>query len=708
MSRARPQSHLDDRPATNQSPPPHRLQPNDDRNQHDQPEHPSAVDDPIDVAPSRPSTSNVPTPREPSAGDDEEEKEKEEEEEGEKKDDEEEKDEEEEEKEKKKEEEKARKKFQAAARLFESPEGSSRSAVELQQGLLQMYRKQELTDVSIKVDNSVFRCHRAVLCAVSTLFSRLLTEDPERRMVIFKNGNSQAFHDVVEYIYTGRVTVTDNFQEFINLVLKLEITALAGKVGGFLEGNVDVENCMSAWKFASENPDMTEMAERAERLVVENFFSPAVQSQLRHLSMSELLRVLDHEDLKAENEEMVVRAALEWMKANDARGPEASALFLRLRLPLTSIDFIQREVESMTIVKEDPACRAAVMEAMTYLSHPERRHESHSKHITYRGSSPEAEVMMVFGGYKLYEGKAKDCVALDLGEGTWHTFSPISHHPGKGMATCVYSNDIYVSGGSSDPQAFWIYVTKEDRWQQGPALSCARRFHCMELVPPEGTAYVMGGTVEVEVSGEEGEEGEGAQQQYEEEPVLEVEVLVGGGGGGGEWREVMELLLPVSEAASCVTYDGSKIYLCGGKITDGQPTNSIQCLDLRSRTCSLLSHKLPVACAGAVGLRSNATFYMLSTKGEVMKLDPDTAKLISVDKLPYFKRRRFRLVCHHDRLLVIGGEEGSNMQKVMLCIPLDDPSLQMVPWENFVPPVRAHFGLAKIVVNRRVLGEGQW
>ena len=70
----------------------------------------------------------------------------------------------------------------------------------------------------------MFHCHRVVLCAMSTFFTRLLSEDPERRMVIFQNVDAGVFEDVLEYIYTGRFVMKDNFNDFLKLVMRMEMS----------------------------------------------------------------------------------------------------------------------------------------------------------------------------------------------------------------------------------------------------------------------------------------------------------------------------------------------------------------------------------------------------------------------------------------------------------------------------------------------------
>ena len=104
-----------------------------------------------------------------------------------------------------------------------------------------------------------------------------------------------------------------------------------------------------------------------------------------------------------------------------------------------------------------------------------------------------------------------------------------------------------------------------------------------------------------------------------------------------------------------------QIYVYGGRMSDGNPTDSLQCLDFKTRACSLIATSLPVASAGAIGMRTYSSYFLFTTAGQVMRFDADNAKLLSEDHVPHFKRKRFCIAVHHDKLLVVAGEDGEQV-----------------------------------------------
>ena len=106
-------------------------------------------------------------------------------------------------------------------------------------------------------------------------------------------------------------------------------------------------------------------------------------------------------------------------------------------------------------------------------------------------------------------------------------------------------------------------------------------------------------------------------------------------------------------------------------MTDDSPTDSLQCLDLKARSCTLLSTSLPVKCAGALGTRTYSAYFLFTTSGEMMKFDADTAKFLSMDRVHHFKRKRFCVAVHHDKLLVVAGEDGQQVMRGFSGSPIE-------------------------------------
>ena len=119
-----------------------------------------------------------------------------------------------------------------------------------------MLRRQDhLCDVTLVTkDDKEFKAHRNVLSAVSPFFSKLLQSDMKENregIVRFEEILGAAMEDVLEFIYTGSVDVTqENSKDLIAAANYLLIPVLKELSGRFLERQMSKSNCISTFYFA--------------------------------------------------------------------------------------------------------------------------------------------------------------------------------------------------------------------------------------------------------------------------------------------------------------------------------------------------------------------------------------------------------------------------------------------------------------------------
>ena len=112
--------------------------------------------------------------------------------------------------------------------------------VELAKRLNMQRRQDHLCDITLMTnDGKEFKAHRNVLSAASLFFSKLLQSNMRENregIVRFEEISGTVMEDVLEFIYTGSVEVTqENFKDLIaaaNYLLVPELKKLSGR---FLE-----------------------------------------------------------------------------------------------------------------------------------------------------------------------------------------------------------------------------------------------------------------------------------------------------------------------------------------------------------------------------------------------------------------------------------------------------------------------------------------
>ena len=127
--------------------------------------------------------------------------------------------------------------------------------VELAKRLNMLRRQDHLCDITLTTkDDKEFKAHRNVLSAASPFFFKLLQSDMKENregIVRFEEISGAVMEDVLEFIYTGSVEVTqENSKDLIAAANYLLIPDLKTVSERFLERQMSESNCISTFYFA--------------------------------------------------------------------------------------------------------------------------------------------------------------------------------------------------------------------------------------------------------------------------------------------------------------------------------------------------------------------------------------------------------------------------------------------------------------------------
>ena len=172
---------------------------------------------------------------------------------------------------------------------------------------LNIQRKQDyLCDITLVTnDDREFKAHRNVLSAATPFFCKLLESDMKENregIVRFEEISGTVMEDVLEFIYTGTVEVTqENAKELIAAGNYLMIPSLKTVSGRFLEAEMSNSNCISTFYFA-EKYDCDELMNNSRRFVLENFRFMAALDEFLNLEAKEAEKWLSSDDISVETE----------------------------------------------------------------------------------------------------------------------------------------------------------------------------------------------------------------------------------------------------------------------------------------------------------------------------------------------------------------------------------------------------------------------
>ena len=233
---------------------------------------------------------------------------------------------------------------------------------------LNIQRKQDyLCDITLVTnDDREFKAHRNVLSAASPFFCKLLeSEMKENRegIVRFEEISATVMEDVLEFIYTGTVEVTqENAKELIAAGNYLMIPSLKTVSGRFLQGEMSNTNCISTFYFA-EKYDCVELIRNSRKFVHENFASVGEMDEFLSLEAKEVAVWISSGEIAVEAEASVFKIILKWVEHGESERKAAfKELFRHVRLSCLSRDCLE-DVATNELVRENLACVKLVMDA---------------------------------------------------------------------------------------------------------------------------------------------------------------------------------------------------------------------------------------------------------------------------------------------------------------------------------------------------------
>ena len=225
-----------------------------------------------------------------------------------------------------------------------------------------------LCDVTlITKDDKEFKAHRNVLSAASPFFSKLLQSDMRENregIVRFQEISGAVIEDVLEFVYTGSVEVTqENSKDLIAAANYLLIPSLKEVSGRFLKRQMSLSNCISTFYFA-EMYQCDELITNTRKFIHANFTSVAEMDEFLNLEAKEVERWISNDEISVAVETDVFKIVLKWIELNKSeRKAWFEKLFRHVRLAFLSRDFL---IDAVTneLVQEHFVCLRLASDAL--------------------------------------------------------------------------------------------------------------------------------------------------------------------------------------------------------------------------------------------------------------------------------------------------------------------------------------------------------
>ena len=246
--------------------------------------------------------------------------------------------------------------------------GQAAFCVELAKRLNMMRRQDHLCDMTLATkDGKEFKAHRNVLSAASPFFFKLFQSDMKENregIVRFEEISGAVMEDVLEFIYTGSVEVTqENCKDLIAVADYLVIPGLKKLSGQFVEQQITKSNCISTFYFA-EMYQCDELITNTRKFIHANFASVAEMDEFLNLEAKEVEKWISSDEISVVVEADMFKIVLKWIEQDKSeRKASFKQLFRHVRLAFLSRDFLL-DVVTNELVEENSDCYKLISKAI--------------------------------------------------------------------------------------------------------------------------------------------------------------------------------------------------------------------------------------------------------------------------------------------------------------------------------------------------------
>lgn len=223
----------------------------------------------------------------------------------------------------------------------------------LWEGLASLWKQGRCCDLTIRSnDGASFRVHSAVIAAASEPLAALLNGH-------FAEGGGDAVNidapgevldAILNYVYLGKMELAAvDATSVLRVADMWAMNDLKSNVAGSLANNLDLTSALRTL-IDCELLGLDHLESQCERFIAVNFHAAANSEGFKRLSASQLGRLIKHEALLVESEEVVLKSVLSWQQAETGRDGVLGVLTQHIRFPLmalASLRSVQRHAQSI-------------------------------------------------------------------------------------------------------------------------------------------------------------------------------------------------------------------------------------------------------------------------------------------------------------------------------------------------------------------------
>lgn len=356
-----------------------------------------------------------------------------------------------------------------------------------------MRRYNELSDVTLVVDNREIVAHRAILAACSPYFRAMFlsgfSEATESKIVL-KEVDGNAVQLIIDYFYTSELEVNVyNVEEILRICVLFRLNSLIDHCETFLRRNMTPANCLGLL-FVADLFCLEDLSQHANRFALWHFANVYKEDEFKKMPYKQLKGLVMDDSLKVQSEEMVFEAVWQWIVHDiDARKIHVADIMQYVRFPLMNLQYLNENSSIQKLKREFRICKELIREAICYQTALESKSSTAIDNFRIRPRMASEEIFVIGGWSNGQKICSVQCFNVDTLEWTTVAGMSVAHVSREDYFRVVAVGDeLYTVSrykvGKYDPIAnSWLQIAT------GPDVQCKWAGVCEY----EGCIYVVGG-----------------------------------------------------------------------------------------------------------------------------------------------------------------------------------------------------------------------
>ncbi|XP_016659045.1 kelch-like protein 2 isoform X2 [Acyrthosiphon pisum] len=235
--------------------------------------------------------------------------------------------------------------------------------------VLQTLRQDEaLCDIKLETDDGgVIFGHKVVLASASPYFLAMFTNflEKDQDLVAIRQLDSGALHLLIDFIYSGKISITET-----NILLPasnlLQLQEVKNACCDFLQAQLCPTNVIGIIALADLH-SCTKLLTSSELYFQQHFSDVVEGDEFLSLSSEQIVKLIASDELIAPSEEKIFESVIQWVEHDlDSRKQILPQLMEHVRLPLTSKDYILKNVVDEPLLNNCFKCKDYILEALRF------------------------------------------------------------------------------------------------------------------------------------------------------------------------------------------------------------------------------------------------------------------------------------------------------------------------------------------------------